>query len=77
MAEYWRDIATAPQDPTRRILVRGGRWERGNQEVIPQAFPSLVTWDGEWVVCDNLGPRSTIRDPVEWAPLPEDARHVG
>jgi hypothetical protein len=66
----WQSIETAPQNDE-RILVIGGTWVKGDGRAIIQTLPSLVVWDGDgWLVCDNDGPRSIIRNPKLWAPLP-------
>lgn len=66
----WQPIETAPRDDD-RILVVGGTWIRGNQHRIHQSFPCLVIWDeGEWLICDNEGPKSVVHDPKLWMAIP-------
>jgi hypothetical protein len=65
----WQPIETAPKNDE-RILVDGGTWIRGNRDKLPQPFPCLVIWDeNDWLICDNEGPRASIRDPKVWMPV--------
>lgn len=70
----WLSISPSAQTGE-RILVTGGTLIRGNEGSWPQAFPSLVMWDGiAWVICDNAGPRSVIERPTHWCAVPPPIR---